>query len=359
MVEWRAMRPIRARIDSAALRHNLDAARRRAPRSRICAVVKANAYGHGLARAARAFAPAEGLALIELEAALELRRSGERRPILLLQGFFSAEELEPIAAHGLTTVVHDPEQLAMLENFKLSTKIPAYLKLNTGMNRLGFSEDGFRDALARLKRCAGEITLMTHFADADGKRGVRWQLERFESSTSGEKLPRSLANSAAVLRYPEAHADWNRPGIALYGCSPFPDESAEKLGLKPVMTLASELIAVRELRAGDSVGYGCTFTASGPMRVGVVACGYADGYPRHAPIGTPIRVCGKRTRTVGRVAMDMLFADLTGIPEAAVGSPVTLWGEGLSADEVAASAGTVSYELLCALSQRVPVSEAP
>src|SRR6266705_849796 len=199
------MRPIRVRIDSAALRHNLVAAKRRAPNSRIWAVVKANAYGHGLARAARALAAADGLALIELEAALELRRAGERRPILLRQGFFSPEELEPIEAHGLTTVVHEPEQLAMLEKFKPAAKIPAYLKLNTGMNRLGFNEGGFRDALERLRRCAGEITLMTHFADADGKRGVRWQLERFDAATAGAKFPRSLATSAAILRYPETH----------------------------------------------------------------------------------------------------------------------------------------------------------
>jgi len=361
MVEWRAMRPIRARIDSAALRHNLDAARRRAPRSRICAVVKANAYGHGLARAARALAAAEGLALIELEAALELRRAGERRPIMLLQGFFSPEELEPIAAHGLTTVVHDTEQLAMLEKARLPKRIAVVAKLNTGMNRLGFPAENVRSVLDRLRDCpsAGAVALMTHFADADGKRGVRWQLERFEAATAGVDLPRSLANSAALLRYPESHKDWVRPGIMLYGCSPFPDESAETLGLKPAMTLASELIAVRDLRPGDSVGYGGTYSASGPMRIGIVACGYADGYPRHAPTGTPILVCGRRTRTLGRVAMDMLFADLTGIPEAAVGSPVTLWGEGLSADEVAASAGTVSYELLCALTPRVTVAETP
>ena len=357
MVEWRAVRPIRVRIDSAALRHNLDVVKRRAPRSRVWAVVKANAYGHGLARSARALAAAEGLALIELEAALELRRAGERRPILLLQGFFSPGELEAIAAHGLTTVVHDPEQLAMIEKVKLPAKIPVYLKLNTGMNRLGFNGDDFRSALERLQRCAGEITLMSHFADADGKRGVQWQSERFKAMTQSVKLSSSLANSAAILRYPEAHTDWVRPGIMLYGCSPFADEGAAKLGLKPAMTLASELIVVRNLREGDSVGYGCTFIADGPMRIGVVACGYADGYPRHAPTGTPILVCGKRTRTLGRVAMDMLFADLTGVSEAAVGSPVTLWGDGLSADEVAASAGTVSYELLCALSPRVPVSE--
>jgi alanine racemase len=350
------MRPIRARIDSAALRHNLTVAKRRAPGSRVWAVVKANAYGHGLARAVRSLA-ADGLALIELEAALDLRGAGEKRPILLMQGFYSPQELEPIARHGLTTVVHDAEQLAMLEKARLAAKISVYLKLNTGMNRLGFSPEDLGDALGRLVPLAGDITLMTHFADADGKRGVKWQAEQFGKMAAGLKFPRSLANSAAILRYPEAHADWVRPGIMLYGCSPFADESAEKLGLRPVMTLSSELIAVRELKAGDSVGYGCTFTASGPTRIGIVACGYADGYPRHAPIGTPIVVCGKRTRTVARVAMDMLFADLTGIPEAAVGSPVTLWGEGLPADEVAASAGTVSYDLLCALSQRVPVSE--
>jgi alanine racemase len=350
------MRPIRARIDASALRHNLSVARQRAPRSRVWAVVKANAYGHGVARAAKAL-PADGLALIELEAALELRRAGEKRPILLMQGFYAAGELDAIAANALTTVVHDAEQLAMLEKVRPRTKVPVYLKVNTGMNRLGFAAAEVKGALERLARCAGEVTLMTHFADADGKRGVRWQLERFEAAANGLELARSVANSAAVLRYPEAHSGWVRPGIMLYGCSPFPDESAEKLGLKPVMTLSTELIAVRELAPGDCVGYGCTFTASSPMRIGIVACGYADGYPRHAPIGTPILVGGKRTRTVARVAMDMLFADLTGIPEAAVGSPVTLWGEGLSADEVAASAGTVSYELLCALSPRVPVTE--
>jgi len=353
----RAMRPIRARIDSAALRHNLGVAKHLAPRSRGWSVVKANAYGHGLARAAKALS-ADGLALIEIEAALELRRAGEKRPILLMQGFYSPLELQRIAGHRLTTVVHDAEQLAMLEKARLPSKVPVHLKLNTGMNRLGFAAKDLKDALGRLSSCAGDVTLMTHFADADGKRGVKWQVERFGEMTAGLNFPRSLANSAAVLRYPETHADWVRPGIMLYGCSPFADESAEKLGLKPAMTLSSELIAVRELRPGESVGYGCTFTATGQMRVGIVACGYADGYPRHAPTGTPILVSGRRTRTVGRVAMDMLFADLTGIPDAAVGSPVVLWGEGLSADEVAASAGTVSYELLCALSPRVPVTEA-
>jgi alanine racemase len=356
MVEWRPMRPITARIDLSALRHNLGVARRRAPNSRIWAVVKANAYGHGLERAAVGLAEADGLALVELDAAIRLRRSGEKRPILLLEGFFSPQELIPVVENGLSVVVHDLRQIAMLEKARIPARIPVYAKLNTGMNRLGFAEGEIRSALQRLRACAGEITLMTHFADADGNRGIQWQLDSFNSATAGESLARCLANSAAILRYPEAHADWVRPGIMLYGCSPFPDESAEGLELKPAMTLSSELISVRDLSAGDSVGYGCTFTATDSMRVGVVACGYADGYPRHAPTGTPILVCGKRTRTLGRVAMDMLFADLSEIPEAGVGSPVTLWGEGLSADEVARSAGTVSYELLCALSARIPVT---
>ena len=355
------MRPIRARIDVAALRRNLGVAQEKAPHSRVWAVIKANAYGHGLARAAGALGAADGLALLDLDDALALRAAGEQRPLLLLEGCFSSGELSAIAAHGVTTVVHDLEQVAMLEKTALTAKIPVFMKLNSGMNRLGFAAGDFRAALARLQRCAsvGKIALMTHFADADGKRGVDWQLKRFDAMTAGLSLARSLANSAAILGFPETHADWVRPGIMLYGCSPFQDQSATALGLIPVMTLSSEIIAVQNLSSGDSVGYGCTFTAAAPMRIGIVACGYADGYPRHAPgfndQGTPILVCGKRTRTVGRVAMDMLFADLSGIPEAGIGSPVTLWGEGLSADEVAASAGTVSYELLCALAPRVPV----
>jgi len=194
---------------------------------------------------------------------------------------------------------------------------------------------------------------MTHFADADAARGVADQLQRFERAAAPIAAPRSLANSAAILRYPETHADWVRPGIMLYGCSPFADEPAAALGLKPVMTLASELIDVRTLAPGDRVGYGGSFAADRPMRIGVVACGYADGYPRHAPTGTPVLVNGRPTRTIGTVSMDMLTVDLGGLPEAGVGTPVTLWGEGLPCDEVAAAAGTLSYELLCALAARV------
>jgi alanine racemase len=353
------MRPTTARIHLGALRHNLAVAKSRAPRSRVWAVVKADAYGHGVGRVARALSAADGLALLELDVALALRAEGERRPVLLLEGFFEARELPEIAARGLTPVVHRLEQIAMLESAPPSGRIPIYLKLNTGMNRLGLDQREFQAALPRLRACAGvgEITLMSHFADTEAGQGMSRQMQRFKAMTEASGLQSSLANSAAILRFPEAHGDWVRPGIMLYGCSPFAEESAEALGLRPAMTLASELIAVRELGAGEGIGYGWTFAAPAPMRVGVVACGYADGYPRHAPTGTPVFVAGKRTRVVGRVSMDMLFVDLSGIPNAAVGSPVILWGERVSADEVAASAGTVSYELLCNLGGRVRVIE--
>jgi alanine racemase len=352
-------RPIRATFDLAAFARNLAVARARAGGARIWAVVKANAYGHGLVRTARALDAADGFALLDLDEAVRLRDAGVRKPILLLEGFFGAPDLEPIARHALIPVIHSSAQIAALESIRPARRLDVYLKLNTGMNRLGIPVEDVRAALARLAGtgCVGEITLMTHFADADGPGGVAEQCARFESATRGLELPRSLANSAALLRYPQTRADWVRPGILLYGCSPFPDESAETLGLAPVMTLTSELIGVRELAAGDRVGYGAAFAAERAMRIGVVACGYADGYPRHAPTGTPVLVAGRRTRTVGRVSMDMITVDLEGTPEAGIGTPVTLWGDGLSCDEVATAAGTVSYELLCALAARVPQAE--
>ena len=356
-------RPIRASFKLSALRHNLGVARRHAPRSKIWAVVKADAYGHGLVRVAQALAAAEGYALLDLNEAVRLREAGIAKPILLLQGIFQPADLQIVDRYGLTTVVHDVEQILMLERARLSSHIAVCLKLNTGMNRLGFAGSRVRAVYGRLQAGgkAAAISLMTHFADADGPAGVAAQLARFVEWTHGLQGEVTFANSAAVLRYPETHADWVRPGIMLYGCSPFAGASAEALGLQPVMTLTSEIIAVHDLEPGDRVGYGGTFEATRPMRIGVVACGYADGYPRHAPgfndRTTPIVVAGKRTGTVGRVSMDVLCADLSAIPEARVGSPVTLWGEGLSADEVAASAGTVSYELLCALAARVPQQE--
>jgi alanine racemase len=251
------------------------------------------------------------------------------------------------------------DQVAALDRLPGGAKLDVLLKANTGMNRLGLTPSEFSSALDRLRRNAGigEIALATHFADADEARGVAWQLERLRRLPGYGSLPCSLANSAAILRYPETHCDWVRPGIMLYGCSPFPESVAGDSGLKPVMTLESSVIAVQELRAGDEVGYGGTFRAERGMRVGVVACGYADGYPRHAPTGTPIMVAGRMTRTLGRVSMDMLCADLTAIPGAGVGARVVLWGEGIPVERVAAAAGTVGYQLLCALAPRVRIVE--
>ena len=352
-------RPIHAAFNLAAFRENLAVARARAPRSRVWAVVKANAYGHGLERAVRALEAADGFALLDLDDAVRLRETGVTKPILLLEGAFATDDLHVVAEHGLAIVVHDDEQIAMLEQAGLPARVAVFLKLNSGMNRLGFAPDRYRQVFERLARSpvVAGITLMTHFADADGRRGVAEQLRRFEAATAPIEAPRSLANSAALLRFHETHADAVRPGIMLYGCSPFADESAAALGLKPVMALRSELIAVRTLQPGERVGYGGAFTASAPTRVGVVACGYGDGYPRHAPTGTPVLVNGRRTRVVGTVSMDMLTVDLDALPDAAVGAPVTLWGEGLSCDEVAAAAGTLSYELLCRLAARVPQVE--
>ncbi len=356
-------RPIRASFKLSALRHNLGVARRHAPHSKIWAVVKANAYGHGLVRVAQALAAADGYALLDLNEAVRLREAGFAQPILLLEGIFQPADLDIVDRYGLMLGVHDLEQILMLERARLTSQIAVWLKLNTGLNRLGFAGSRVRAAYSRLQASGkvASISLMTHFADADGPAGVAEQLARFVEWRADLQGEATLANSAAVLRFPETHADWVRPGIMLYGCSPFADSAALALGLQPVMTLTSEIIAIQDLKPGDRVGYGGTFAAQKTMRIGVVACGYADGYPRHAPgfndRSTPIFVAGKRTATVGRVSMDMLCADLSAIPEASVGSPVILWGEGLSADEVAASAGTVSYELLCALATRVPQLE--
>jgi alanine racemase len=351
-------RPIRATIRSSALSHNLQVARRLAGTARVWAVVKANAYGHGLLRAAKAFESADGYAVLDFHEALELRRAGVEKPILMLEGFFSAEDLPLLARHRLTPVVHNLEQVALLERTRLEAPIDAYLKVNSGMNRLGFTSDNVRVAWNALRSHAQvrSITLMTHFADAEGS-GIAAQLAWFGSLTESFEAPRSLANSGALLRFSEAHADWVRPGLMLYGCSPLAGESAESLGLQPAMTLSSEIIGVQNLTPGERVGYGFTFEAASEMTIGIVACGYADGYPRHAPSGTPVLVCGQRVPTVGRVSMDMLCVDITDVADAYIGSPVTLWGEGLSADEVAAAAGTVSYQLLAGLAARVPIRD--
>lgn len=351
-------RPIQALIDPAALEHNLSIARRHAPHSRVMAVIKADAYGHGLLRAAEALARAEGFALLELDGAVRLREAGYRQTILLLEGFFDVDELGWIEQYHLSTVVHHPEQLAMLEAARGRGKLDVFLKLNTGMNRLGFTLEEFSGALERLKAnpAVRQITLMTHFACADEpdrNDSIATQLQRFNQAAGGRYMPRSLANSAAILRFPETHADWVRPGIMLYGSSPLAHTTAEQLDLHPAMTVSSKIISVQTLKPSDGVGYGHAFRADRSMRVGVVAGGYADGYPRHAPTGTPVLVQGRRTRVLGRISMDMLHVDLSEIEDAGVGSPVTLWGRGMPVDEVAQAAGTVGYELLCAIAPRM------
>jgi len=349
-------RPIHANIDLSALTNNLRVARRSAS-SRIMAAIKANAYGHGLLRVAGALNEAEGFAMLDVRDAVALREAGFRQSLLLLEGFFAADELSRLAEYELASVIHNPQQLAMLDAYPRRGGLSVWLKINTGMNRLGFAPEQVPAAMEKLKShpAVGEITLMTHFANADEAEGVAEQFERFKGLTAAYRAPRSLANSAALLRYPATHAEWVRPGIMLYGASPFSDTSAQQLGLQPVMTLSSEVISVRELQAGDRVGYGGLFRADRTMRVGTVACGYADGYPRHAPTGTPILVSGQRTRTLGRVSMDMLCVDLSELPDVDVGSHVILWGAGMPVEEVANAAGTVSYELMCALTARVPV----
>jgi len=349
-------RPIQARIDLSALEHNLQIARR-ATGARVMVAVKAAAYGHGLLRAAEALRAADGFALLDVNEGVALREVGYRQTILLLEGCFAPGDLLLAAEYDLACVIHNPQQIAMLDAYPRRGSLQVWLKVNSGMNRLGFAPQDVPAALEQLKAHAAvrDITLMTHFACADETVGVVAQLEVFNALDVSGRMPRSLANSAALLRYPQTHADWVRPGIMLYGASPFMETSAQQLGLKPVMTLQSEIISVRELKAGDRVGYGGLFRAESSMRIGTVACGYADGYPRHAPTGTPVQVQGRRTRTLGRVSMDMLCVDLSALSDADVGSPVTLWGDGMPVEEVARAANTISYELLCALAPRVPV----
>lgn len=354
-------RPIRAAISASALAHNLAVARRHAGAAKIWAVIKANAYGHGLERAARALSAADGFAVLDFQEAARLRAAGVRHPILMLEGVFKPVDVPLLHKYALTPVIHSPAQVDMLRTVEPGGPIDLYLKLNSGMNRLGFTPENLGGSYQALRENphVKSITLMTHFADADGATGVKAQLEWFGEMTKSFPHKRSLANSAALLRYPEAHGEWVRPGIMLYGCSPFADRPAETFDLKPAMTLTSEIIATQHLQPGERVGYGFSYEAVGELDIGIVACGYADGYPRHAPVGTPVLVNGERTRIVGRVSMDMITVDLSGMAGAGIGAPVTLWGEGLSADEVAAAAGTLSYELLCALAPRVPVAEVP
>lgn len=361
-------RPIEAIVHVDALAANLARARARVPDARVWAVVKANAYGHGIERAFPGLRSADGFALLDLAEAQRLRALDWRGPILLLEGVFEPRDLELCSRLDLWHVVHTAEQIDWLARHKTHQPHRVFLKLNSGMNRLGFRPDAWRAAWARLNALpqVDEISLMTHFADADLDGGTAAAVACFETAAQGLGGERSVSNSAATLREGAlAGSDWVRAGILLYGSAPdFPAHGIAHWGLQPAMTLRTRLIGVQSLQTGDTVGYGSTFRAEGPMRIGIAACGYADGYPRHAGTGAPVLVDGLRTRTVGRVSMDMLAVDLTALPAAGIGSEVTLWGHGpngtpLPIDEVAQAAGTIGYELMCALAARVPVRSEP
>jgi alanine racemase len=348
-----AMRPSRALIDLDALRHNYRLARRLHGRQAF-AVVKANAYGHGALACARALAPlSDGFAVACVDEALELRAGGISAPILLLEGVFDVEELLQAAARGLWPVVHHPEQVEMIERAALRTPLRVWIKVNSGMNRAGFPPAAVSAVWRRLA-ASGKVVncgFLSHFARADelGVAATVEQIRAFEGAVEGLPGERSLANSAAVLAWPRARRDWARPGIMLYGADPFAGADAGGRGgrLRPVMTLESRVVAVRELAAGDPLGYGGGFVAREGVRVGLVAVGYADGYPRAAAEGTPVGVDGRLSRLIGRVSMDMLTVDLSALPEAGIGSRVELWGGQVAVDAVARAAGTIAYELLC------------
>ena len=355
-------RPIQATVHSLALRHNLAQIRQHAPDARVWAVVKANAYGHGIERVFEGLRGADGFALLDLNEAQRLRDLGWRGPILLLEGVFEPRDLELCSRLNLWHTVHCDAQIDWLAAHKTNVPQRVFLKMNSGMNRLGFTPARFRAAWTRLDALpqVDEISLMTHFSDADMPKGIATQVALFEAATQDLPGERSLSNSAASLRHSGLETDWVRPGIALYGSAPdYPEHSASDWQLLPAMTLSSKIIGVQDLEAGETVGYGSSFVADKPMRIGVVACGYADGYPRHCSTGTPVLVGGLRTRMVGRVSMDMITVDLSLLPDCGLGSEATLWGRAsngvvLSIDEVAQSGGTVGYELMCALAARVP-----
>jgi alanine racemase len=366
-------RPIEALVHLDALGANLEVARRAAAGARVWAVVKADAYGHGIANVFPALRHADGFALLDIAEAERLRELGWRGPILLLEGAFDARDLETCSRLKLWHVVHTAAQIDMLAALKTDRPHHVFLKLNSGMNRLGFAPDRYRAAWLRLDALpqVDTITLMTHLANADASDPamVEPALAAFEAATRDLPGERSIGNSAATLRIGTrlagGGASWVRPGILLYGSSPdHPTHSAADWGLAPAMTLRTRLIATQQLAAGESIGYGSAFTADRPMRIGVAACGYADGFSRLAPgtnaHGTPVLVDGVRTRTVGRVSMDMITIELDGVAGAETGSEVVLWGRAgngtvLSIDDVAAASGTVGYELMCARAPRVPV----
>jgi alanine racemase len=355
-------RLIRAVIDTQALRHNLSTIRARAGAARVLAVVKANAYGHGLVASALALAEADGFAVARLEEGLALRAAGISAPVVLLEGVFSTEQLEEAAHHGLDLVVHDALQIELLEQTRGTHGCVLWIKLDTGMNRLGFPVQEFAAALERVRRldpAPREIRLMTHLASANERDDsmTQAQLARFRQATGSLKYAVSIANSAGLFGALPLGDDWVRPGLALYGASPFADCTATELGLQPAMTLETSVIAVRRVAHGERVGYGGAWLAPRDSVIAILAAGYGDGLHRSLQSGTPVLVGGQRAALAGRVSMDMMAVDVTGLRDVQVGTPVRLWGPGLAVDEVARHAGTIAYELLCSVSQRVPLEK--
>lgn len=352
-------RPLRAHLDLDALQHNLQRVREAAPRSRIMAVVKANGYGHGLVRSAQALRSADGFGVACLEEAVTLREAGIRQPITLLEGFFEGDELGALSRYRLMPVVHAEHQVRHLEAAQLPQPIAVWLKVDTGMHRLGFAPALLPTIYARLQACANvdRIGLFSHLGYADDRRSAQTPRQCASFLAAVRNLPGeySLANSGGLLGWPETQLDWVRPGLMLYGISPFAGDTGGEQGLRPVMRLESRLIAVNRYARGEALGYGGAWVCPEDMPVGVVAAGYGDGYPRHAPTGTPVLVNSQRAQLIGRVSMDMLCVDLRTQPQARVGDPVVLWGDALPVEEVARCADTIPYELVCAIASRVPV----
>lgn len=355
-------RAARAVIDLGALAHNLQQARAAAPQQQLLAVIKADGYGHGIVPVAQALSGADGFGVACLDEAVQLREAGIQKPILLLEGFFHDDELALIGEHGLGMVVHHELQLQVLEAAAKKhwpfAPLAVWLKVDTGMHRLGFDPEAVASAWSRLCACplvAQPPKLMTHLASADNLRDetTQRQLQLFSNLLPQVRTERSIANSAGLLGWPATLGEMVRPGIMLYGASPFLGETGAQRGLRPVMTLSTELFAIKHCKRGDAVGYGGAWVCPEDMTIGVAAIGYGDGYPRNAKNGTPVLVNGRRAPLAGRVSMDMITVDLRAHPEAKVGDPVVLWGEDLPAEEVAEAASTISYELFCAVTARV------
>jgi len=354
-------------LNVAAASHNLQKVREYAPHAKIMAVIKANAYGHGVLRLAGALSDVDGFAVARVDEGVRLRRAGTQKRIAVLEGFTCAEELDELIAHGLDALVHSFAQLAIFEAYTERDKIAVWLKLDTGMNRLGFKPAELQAVYARLMQCSmikQPINLMTHLANADAKHDTMTlkQLALFNDTLATLPLDagneRSIANSAGILAWSQAITDWVRPGIMLYGISPFAESTGAELGLKPIMSLHSRLIAVKPIVKGDTVGYGGGWLCEQDTMLGVVAIGYADGYPRYARVGTPVLVNGQRVPLIGRVSMDMITVDLGSQPTAKAGDAVTLWGEDLPVEEIALCANTIPYTLVCGVTQRVRQIEA-